>query len=144
MNITDPRTLRLVQFYETLSPSTLDELALVYADTVQFKDPFNAVQGLAPLRKIFLHMFDGLESPKFLITEAISQGEQAFLIWDFEFSRKGLPSPMRIHGSTHLRYGPDGRVVWHRDYWDAAEELYHHIPVLGGLCRWLQRRLAVA
>jgi hypothetical protein len=28
----------------------------------------------------------------------------------------------------------------HRDYWDAAEELYEKIPVLGGLMRWLKKR----
>jgi hypothetical protein len=28
----------------------------------------------------------------------------------------------------------------HRDYWDAAEELYEKLPVLGGLMRWLKTR----
>ena len=31
----------------------------------------------------------------------------------------------------------------HRDYWDAAEELYEKLPILGGLMRWLKRRNAV-
>jgi len=31
-------------------------------------------------------------------------------------------------------------VSLHRDYWDAAEELYEQIPVLGGFMRWLKRR----
>jgi steroid Delta-isomerase len=141
--MTDPRTARVVQLYETLTLASLDHLAQVYTENVQFKDPFNTTQGLAPLRKIFAHMFDALEAPRFVVSEAITQGDQAFLIWDFEFSRKGLPSPMRIHGSTHLRFAPDGRVMWHRDYWDAAEELYNKIPLLGGLFRWLQSKLAV-
>lgn len=139
----DSPTARLVAFYENLSPSTLDELAMVYVDEVQFKDPFNSIKGIASLRAIFAHMFDSLENPKFVISEAITQGDQAFLIWDFEFTRKGLPSPLRIHGSTHIRYAPDGRVNWHRDYWDAAEELYNHLPVVGGLFRWLQRRFRI-
>lgn len=28
----------------------------------------------------------------------------------------------------------------HRDYWDAAEELYEKLPVLGDLMRWLRRQ----
>jgi steroid Delta-isomerase len=28
----------------------------------------------------------------------------------------------------------------HRDYWDAAEELYEKLPILGGLMRWLKRQ----
>jgi hypothetical protein len=28
----------------------------------------------------------------------------------------------------------------HRDYWDAAEELYEKLPVLGSVMRWLKAR----
>jgi steroid delta-isomerase len=27
----------------------------------------------------------------------------------------------------------------HRDYWDAAEELYEKLPLVGALMRWLKR-----
>jgi len=30
--------------------------------------------------------------------------------------------------------------VFHRDYWDAAEELYEKLPVIGALMRWLKKR----
>jgi steroid delta-isomerase len=33
---------------------------------------------------------------------------------------------------------PTGKVVWHRDYWDAAEELYAKLPAIGWLMRFLQ------
>jgi hypothetical protein len=32
------------------------------------------------------------------------------------------------------------RVAVHRDYWDAAEELYEKLPVVGGVMRWLKKR----
>jgi hypothetical protein len=31
-------------------------------------------------------------------------------------------------------------VTLHRDYWDAAEELYEKLPVVGGAMRWLKKR----
>jgi hypothetical protein len=37
---------------------------------------------------------------------------------------------------------PQGLIVLHRDYWDAAEELYEKLPVVGALMRWLRRRAA--
>jgi hypothetical protein len=40
-------------------------------------------------------------------------------------------------------FAPDGRVIRHRDYWDAAQELYEKMPVIGGLMRWLRRRAAL-
>ncbi|NBU45056.1 MAG: nuclear transport factor 2 family protein, partial [Betaproteobacteria bacterium] len=29
----------------------------------------------------------------------------------------------------------------HRDYWDAAEELYEKFPLVGHMMRWLKRRV---
>jgi hypothetical protein len=31
-------------------------------------------------------------------------------------------------------------VALHRDYWDAAEELYEKLPWVGGVMRWLKQR----
>ncbi len=139
---TDPRTAAVVDYYHTLSRASLAQLDRIYADDVAFKDPFNQTRGLAPIRRIFEEMFDGLNNPKFTILNTLTEGDQAMLVWDFTFNKKGLPSPMRIHGSSHLRYDEQGKIIWHRDYWDAAEELYSKLPVIGALMRWLQRRLA--
>ena len=35
----------------------------------------------------------------------------------------------------------DGRVVEHRDYWDAAEQLYEKLPLIGGVLRLLKRSM---
>jgi len=36
----------------------------------------------------------------------------------------------------------DGRVNSHRDYWDAAEELYEKLPLMGLLMRFLRRTMS--
>ena len=46
-----------------------------------------------------------------------------------------------IRGCTELRFDSAGQVALHRDYWDAAEELYEKLPLLGALMRALRRRL---
>lgn len=138
----DPRTAAVVAYYHALTPASLEQLGHIYAETAQFKDPFNQTQGLAPIRHIFQKMFDGLNEPRFTVVNTLTEGDQAMLVWDFTFTKKGLPSPMCIHGSSHLRYDAQGKIIWHRDYWDAAQELYSKLPVIGALMRWLQRRLA--
>jgi hypothetical protein len=35
-------------------------------------------------------------------------------------------------------------IAIHRDYWDAAQELYEKIPVLGAVLRGLRRKLSIA
>jgi hypothetical protein len=88
-------------------------------------------------------MFDSLGVPRFVVLDAVAQGDQCFLTWDFLFEAPRLgPGTTTIHGGSHLRFGPDGRLVLHRDYWDAAEELYEKLPGVGVLMRWLKRRAA--
>jgi hypothetical protein len=67
----------------------------------------------------------------------------ALLTWDMTFRIRRLrPLELRtIHGATHLKFDATGRVAYHRDYWDAAEELYAKLPLIGPLMRWLRRRM---
>jgi ketosteroid isomerase-like protein len=139
----DPRVQRVIDAFETLAPARLGALLALYCDDARFKDPFNDVRGQAAIGRVFEHMFASLEAPRFRVTEAIVQGDRCFLTWDFRFHMKRFDrGEQRIHGGSHLRFGPDGRIVLHRDYWDAAEELYEKLPLLGGLMRWLKRRAA--
>lgn len=134
----------VIRFFEQLSRDDLTRIGSVYAPDARFRDPFSEVRGVEAITGIFAHMFERLEAPRFIICDRIVDNDQAFLTWDFEFSfRRGNPSGVqRIHGGSHLRFDPDGRIVLHRDYWDAAEELYEKLPVLGPLMRWLRRKAA--
>ncbi|MCB1995700.1 MAG: nuclear transport factor 2 family protein [Rhodoferax sp.] len=137
----DPRVARVVDAFEALAPDTLDALCALYADDARFKDPFNDVRGHAALRRVFAHMFRSLDEPRFEVLDAVVQADQCFLTWDFRFRMKRFDrGTQTIHGSTHLRFGADGRITLHRDYWDAAEELYEKLPLVGALMRWFKRR----
>jgi ketosteroid isomerase-like protein len=134
---------RVRAFFESISPQALRRLDEVYAADAWFKDPFNEVRGVEPIRRIFEHMFEQVDSPRFVVREALAEGDGAFLTWDFVFRNRRLGDGRQvIHGASHLRFDADGRVNYHRDYWDAAEELYEKIPFLGGLMRALKRRAA--
>lgn len=132
---------RIVVFFENLKKEDLPVLAQLYARQASFKDPFNDVQGLIEIEAIFAHMFQALELPHFVVKERIAQGQQAFLTWDFRFRFKGRPDWQTIHGATKLHFDAQGLIDQHRDYWDAAEELYEKLPLLGALMRWLKRRV---
>ena len=137
----DARVQRVIDGFEQLHPDALDKLAQFYAPQARFKDPFNEVQGIDAIRAIFAHMYVALREPRFVVHTAVVQGEDCFLTWDFLFAfRSGPPVTQRVRGATHLRFGPDGRIAEHRDYWDVAEELYEKLPLLGTLMRWLKRR----
>ena len=128
--------------FERLAPTELPRLSEMYAPDARFKDPFNEVQGVAAITRIFEHMFRSLDAPRFVIRDVIVQGDQCFLGWDFVFRMKRFSGAEQvIRGATHLRLAADGRIAVHRDYWDAAEELYEKLPAVGALMRWLKRRV---
>jgi hypothetical protein len=133
---------RLVVFFETLSPHSVADLALLYAPEARFKDPFNEVQGCGAIAAIFTHMFAALESPRFVVVERIAQGHQCFLTWEFRFRFKTYQRSTEqvILGASHIVFDAQGLVSLHRDYWDAAEELYEKLPLVGSVMRWLKRR----
>lgn len=136
---------RLIQFYETLTPQSLQQLERCYAADAYFKDPFNEVRGLPAITAIFEHMFAALHEPRFVITQTLVQDRRAALEWEFRFCfRRWRPDVQQcIRGASLLTLDAQGRVSQHRDYWDAAEDLYEKLPGIGMLMRWLRQNAAV-
>lgn len=117
--------LALESTFATLSPDSVVRLRDHYAPQARFRDPFNDVHGVESIERIFRHMFEQLDGPRFVV---LDRAVDAPVAW-------------RIHGASRLLFDAAGRVVEHRDYWDAAEELYESVPVLGAVLRRIRARL---
>ena len=141
LDLTGP-VARLVSYFQTISPQSVADLGQYYAASAYFKDPFNEVKDCQAIMVIFDHMFQALHDPRFVVTNRVVQGDQCFLTWEFHFRFKTFrPDQAQvILGASHLVFSDQGLVTFHRDYWDAAEELYEKIPVLGSLIRWIKKR----
>lgn len=141
--MTDARIARLIDFYHLLTPEAVAHMGDFYTHDAYFKDPFNEVNTLDDIQRIFRHMFVALSDVKFNVTETIAQDAGVVLIWDFTFRiKKYKPEILqRIRGVSHIRFNAEGKVNYHRDYWDAAEELYEKLPLVGGLMRFLKKRV---
>ena len=136
-----PAVARIVDFFEHLAPADLARIDQIYAADASFKDPFNEVRGCEAVAAIFRHMFEQVIEPRFIVHDRVGDEREVFLTWDFEF-RRARGDRLQIRGASHLRLDDGGRITWHRDYWDAAEELYEKLPIVGTLMRWLKRRAA--
>lgn len=136
-----PELARIVTLFETLTEADIDRLGEHYSADAFFKDPFNEVHGVPAIQAVFRHMFVALRDPRFVVRDVVAQDQQCFITWDFLFHfRRFDPALQTVRGCSHLRFDAKGRVCFHRDYWDAAEELYEKLPLVGGLMRWLKRR----
>jgi hypothetical protein len=134
----------IVAYFEMLSPTSVARLGEFYAPQAHFTDPFNDVTGVPAIQAIFAHMFVTLKQPRFVVTQQVCRGNQCFLTWEFRFYFRNYKRAQEqvILGASHLVLNDRGLIAVHRDYWDAAQELYEKLPLIGGLMRWLRARVA--
>lgn len=135
---------RLIAFYHDLTPESVMRFAEFYSADAYFKDPFNEVRGVEAIARIFTHMFRQVDAPRFVVNERIASAGHVMLAWQFHFrvQRWRRSEAQSIRGVSHLKFGTDGKVHYHRDYWDAAEELYMKLPLVGTMMRYLQHAFA--
>ena len=135
MNVLDA----LCVYFERLSAHNLGELDNYYATDAWFKDPFHEVTGVDAIRAILRHTFDKLPGARFRVIRRFpGEDRHAVILWEMDFTMPITHQATTISGATHLAFDANDKVTRHRDYWDAAEELYARLPVL----KWLMRALA--
>ena len=133
-----------VQFFERLSPATLDRLDAIYAPDACFRDPFNEVRGVPAIRQIFEHMYRQVDEPAFHVSARFVNPGEAMLVWVFSFRFKDSRQIQQLEGTTRLRFDEQGRIRSQRDYWDPAEGVYEKLPAIGAVMRWLRARLSAS
>lgn len=134
------RLVAYIEYFESLSPESLRGIDALFAEHARFRDPFNDVSGREAIRRVFGHMFATVAEPRFVVTDAIEKGDTAYLRWDFGCWLRGRR--ISVEGVSRIRFDAAGRVTEHMDYWDPAEAIYSRLPAIGGLLRWLRRRLS--
>lgn len=131
----------IARWFEQFSPESLTKIESIYATQARFVDPFNDLQGIESVRKVYAHMFESLDNPRFLVTRIASTGPLGFMTWTFSFSCRGRAQS--IEGCTQFELDAEGLITLHLDYWDAAKQVYEQIPVLGSVLRMLRRKLSL-
>ncbi len=129
-----------VAFFEHMTREDLTRLPEFFNQQAHFKDPFNDVYGLERISTIFHHMFDTLTVPKFVIEEAVLNADVAYIKWQFTGIFKA--KPIELIGVSRVVFDPQDLVSEHIDYWDASEQFYMKLPIIGSLLRFIQGQAA--
>ena len=123
-----------------MRPETLPELLKYGSADVHFQDPFNDVHGIDAMAEIFRHMFELVGPVRFTVYQAQAAGRVGLFSWRFEGQLFG--KPWVFNGTSVITFDEDGMVIVHIDHWDAAQNFYERLPLIGWLFAWLRRRLA--
>lgn len=134
-----------IQYYESLSPSTVKQLKTLVTPDVHFRDPFNDVRSADAMLRIMAKMFEDVRDPKFKIVEQAINNSVAFLKWRMTFSPKGQSTKVHeIVGISEIHFTENGLIEEHLDYWDPAANLYEGIPILGWVLRLIKAKLSAS
>jgi hypothetical protein len=134
------------EFLAAISAERVDELRTLAAPDVRFRDPFNDVQGIEPMLRVFYKMFEDARDIRFDVLHSASAGPVGYLRWEMSLrptSRLMSGQTLRFSGVSEVRFDEQGRVALHVDHWDAGAQFYERLPLLGGLLRLIRRPLAV-
>ena len=117
---------------------TAEQWRAVYDEAVHFQDPTQEKSGI----DAYIVAQEGLMKhcdDVFLEPGAVAlSGDAAFVEWTMGLKIKGIE--FVYPGTTRLRFGADGMIVEHRDYFDFVGPTFAPVPVVGGFVRWLYRR----
>ena len=120
-----------LDLFAHLNKENIENFDDLVVDDIIFVDPFNNIKGLNNFKKIFYHMFDKVEKPKFYIVNYAQIKDHIFLKWKMTFyAFKVLQT---IEGMSDITLNKEGKVISHLDYWDSLNGIFVKLPFLGFL-----------
>lgn len=144
--VTPAMTERFVAFFShsenAAAANTPADPAELYGDPLYFSDTLLTTSDRDTALRHLRRMRDNAESLKVRVIDEQVSGQDVYLVWQMEavFQPLGRPVTSNTIGVTHLRFDDAGRIILHQDFWDSAEGLYRHLPVLGSLIQTIRGR----
>lgn len=136
---------RFAAFFSSFDPDRIERLLeATYAPDVYFNDTLKAIRGSAMLAHYLAESAAAVEACTVHIEDRTRTAQGEYLLrWRMmiRFKRLRRGTDTWTVGVSHLRFAQDGRVAYHQDYWNAADGIYEHVPLLGTLIRAIKRRL---
>lgn len=135
---------RFENFLDHLDEKTArEETERVYAPDAYLNDTLKTLHGSTAIRDYFVKTAKGLDGMRVRFDDVAFSGNTYYLRWVMETRMKNLAKgkTVRTIGVTLVRFDSKGRVLVHQDFWDSAQGVWDHVPVVGGVIRWIQSRL---
>lgn len=132
-----PATLdHFTTLFNELDKGNLNKLPEVYSEDIRFQDPLGGVSGLDQLTRYFAGAYANAISCRFEFSEAVVTGDWAAIPWVMHLRHKRIRKgrEIAVDGISRLQIR-DGKVCYHRDYFDAGQLLYENLPLIGRLIR---------
>ena len=84
-------------------------------------------------------MNDNLIEGTFVFTEESVVENKAYLSWEMNLKLKRPNKNVKASGISVLTF--EEKIIRQRDYFDAGEMFYENIPLLGGIIRFIKKKI---
>ena len=143
-NHSSPRLIdSLKEVYRRLDAETVttDLLDSVYDESLMFEDPFHRIVGLKHFKRYCAGMYANTRFCHFDFSDEWVSAGNAMLTWKMTYahSRLNKGEPITVHGATQIQFAE--KIVYHRDYFDSAQLIFDHLPLVGRMLRMVKQRL---
>jgi len=122
---------------------SLQHLEQITSANVRFRDPFNELSGRRALLALLEHTRKQILDVKFEVLDTANSGDRAYLKWQMT-GRVRVLGDWTVRGMSELLFDESGKLVLHQDYWDASEQFYGQLPIVGWLIRRLRSLAAIS
>jgi hypothetical protein len=129
---------RVQDYFTRLDPAAVRaKTAAVYAPQAYLNDTLATVQGAEAIEAYFAGTTTRARLLDVRFLDRARAGTDYYVRWQMTVEADGLNGgkPVVTYGVTQFRFDAEGRVLIHKDFWDAGTGLYEQLPGLGGLVR---------
>ena len=132
----------LKAFYNNPGLTTMDAIDHIYTQDVEFRDPVHAIHGRLGLKNYLRSLFSSAGTVHFNYQDEQINANSATITWLMTYSHPKLNGgkPVDVRGISMLRF--TDKIYYHEDFYDLGAMVYQHVPVLGTVVRYINRRLA--
>jgi hypothetical protein len=133
---------RFVEYYAGLDNQPPSALAALYEADATLIDPFGEHRGLYAIQRYFTHLLANVEHCRFSIDPPRCDGHFFVVTWTMHWSHPRIDGGaiLTLPGCSVVKIQGE-MITSQRDYYDAGEMIYEHLPLLGWAVRSVKRRV---
>lgn len=133
----------LLTMYENLDAENIETVRSLYRHDVKFRDPAHEIHGIEELISYFSSLYREVTTITFSFDDPLVVDSSSYIQWTMTFTHNRLAKkrPISVEGITYVEFDHEGKIFYHRDFFDLGAMIYEHVPLLGRLIQFLKKRL---
>lgn len=120
-----------------------DNTFKTYAADAYLDDTLVVHHGVADIQAYFEKTSKTMTSYQVTVDDVARSGADYYVRWTMVFAAPALSGGKQCHsvGISQIRFDHEGKVAFHRDFWDSGKNFYAHLPMVGGAIGYVRKRL---